>query len=983
MMTPVPAVQVPLVGRADELAELARLAGVREEPGAGCVLLGGDAGIGKSRLLAALAEEASAAGFEVVVGHCLDLAGSPVPYLPFTEVAGRLAAARPEAVAELARRHPSVRRLVGGPDATGSSGATGEPADRGLFFEAVHATLSALGAARPLLVVVEDLHWADQSTYDLLTFLLTRGPGPQVGLIGSYRSDDLHRRHPLRPLLAAWGRLPQVRRLELGPLPDDDVRALVGALSDRPASAAELADVVERAEGNAFFAEELAASLGTGDTPRDLAELLLLRVEHLDPDARLVARALAVAGHRLPDDVLLAVTGLPAERYEVAARAALDQNVLLAGRDGYGFRHSMLGEAIEADLLPGERARLHDAFVRALSGRDERGTSADLARHALAAGRLTEAFAASVRAGDEAAAVGGPDEAARHYARALDLLAAGRVDAAGLPDAVDVIDHVGLVERAVAATAAAGMARRAEGLATEELERLPADAGPTVRARLLLALLEAAETYDTTTDLLALAVEAERLVPAQPPTALRARTVAMLATVLGGERRDDEAVGWAEEGLSMPPGLRPGETTARLQTALAKVTERRGDSAESERILGDLADAARRAGDPAEVRLRHQLGAVLLEQGRLEEALASYRSAAEESARIGRPFAPYGAEARVFAGLVCYQLGRWDEALALVRRDVDQAPSLPAASLAAVELLVRAGRGDREGWPALLERTRPEWGAEGTVAVQTAAAAVDLQGDEGDLDGALAVHDEVVAALGVLWGTEAFQGRIRLAALLIGQIAPRVAGLVPSRREALLARAEELVEQAGSATAAGRHRVPGPEGQAWLARVRAEHLRLRWLNGSAVDPEALVASWSASAAAFSTYGHVYETARSQARLAAALHAVGDRAQAGRVAADALASARRLGARPLVDEVRPLADVAADHAGRGPGSDVLTPREAEVLALVADGASNRDIGQRLFISTKTASVHVSNILAKLGARSRTEAVSVARRRGLLG
>ena len=127
----------------------------------------------------------------------------------------------------------------------------------------------------------------------------------------------------------------------------------------------------------------------------------------------------------------------------------------------------------------------------------------------------------------------------------------------------------------------------------------------------------------------------------------------------------------------MPPELRPGETTVKLRTVLAKVTERRGDSAESERILGELAAAARAAGDPAEVRIRHQLGGVLLEQGRMPEALASYRLAAEQSAAIGRPFAPYGGEARVFAGLVGYQLGRWDEALAIARADVDQAPSLP------------------------------------------------------------------------------------------------------------------------------------------------------------------------------------------------------------------------------------------------------------------------------------------------------------------
>ena len=465
----------------------------------------------------------------------------------------------------------------------------------------------------------------------------------------------------------------------------------------------------------------------------------------------------------------------------------------------------------------------------------------------------------------------------------------------------------------------------------------------------------------------------------EPPTPLRARTVATLAVVLVAAGSTDAAVGWAEEGLAMPPGLRPGETTVTLRSVLAKVTERRGDSAGSERILGELAAAAHAAGDPAEVRIRHQLGGVLLEQGRMPEALVSYRLAAEQSAALGRPFAPYGGEARAFAGLVAYQLGRWDDALVTARSEVEQAPSLPAAALASVELLVRAGRGDRAGWASVFERARPEWVTEGMVAMQSAAAAIDLHGDAGDLDGALAVHDAVVATMTSLWRTSAFQGRIRLTALLLGQVAPLVAGLVPDRRTALLELGDRLAAEAASATDVGRHGAPGPEGQAWLHRVRAEHLRLRWLAAQPVDADELCSAWSVCTESFAAYGHVFETARSRARLAVALRATGQEADAAAAATASLEVARALGARPLADEVRPL--VGRGDAS-GAGADVLTPREAEVLALVATGASNRDVGQRLFISTKTASVHVSNILAKLGARSRTEAVAIARRRGLL-
>jgi DNA-binding NarL/FixJ family response regulator len=173
----------------------------------------------------------------------------------------------------------------------------------------------------------------------------------------------------------------------------------------------------------------------------------------------------------------------------------------------------------------------------------------------------------------------------------------------------------------------------------------------------------------------------------------------------------------------------------------------------------------------------------------------------------------------------------------------------------------------------------------------------------------------------------------------------------------------------------------GPEGVAWVARVRAEHLRLRWLTGA--DPPAepeLVEAWEASVAGFERFPHVFERARSQARLAAVLRACGDPARARELADDARASASRLGALPLLAELRALGTPGREPHSRA--DEALTSREREVLALVAEGRSNREIAGRLFISAKTVSVHVSNILAKLAAAGRTEAVAVARRRGLL-
>ena len=226
-----------LIGRDAELTEIASLLGVSSSPasdGASAtepahVVLSGDAGVGKTRLLVELRDLAVEEGWRVVAGHCLDFGDSALPYLPFSEVLGRLQVELPEVVQRVAESHPTLARLqpgrrvmVASEGAPPSGRVEGEMLDRADLFTAVHSLLEEAAAVSPVLLVIEDCHWADQSTRDLLSFLFSRpfeGPAAaRVAIVASYRADDLHRRHPLRRQVAEWSRLRGVERLQLGPL---------------------------------------------------------------------------------------------------------------------------------------------------------------------------------------------------------------------------------------------------------------------------------------------------------------------------------------------------------------------------------------------------------------------------------------------------------------------------------------------------------------------------------------------------------------------------------------------------------------------------------------------------------------------------------------------------------------------------------------------------------------------------------------------
>jgi DNA-binding CsgD family transcriptional regulator/tetratricopeptide (TPR) repeat protein len=982
----------PLVGRAKESRRLDELVGLGGVPG-GNVLLSGDAGVGKSRLIAELKARVLEAGWGVLVGHCLDFGDSALPYLPFSEAFGRLADQEPNTVSSLTDANPAIARLLPAHRVLADESTHQEPTDRGAVFHAVQGALVELGRQTPVLVVIEDLHWADQSTRELLTFLFTRQFGAPVAVTASYRTDDLHRRHPLRPVLAEWGRLPGLNRLDLGPLDDLDQRVLVRALHPDPLSEAEVQNIVERAQGNPFFIEELvsAAAAGRGELPTELAELLLVHLDRLDFESRQVVRAVSVVGRRAPHDLLARGLGLDELALGRALRGAVDANVLVAvGPDGYTFRHALLAESVYQDLLPGERRQLHSAYARALASHEVQGTAAELARHARAAHDLVTATRASIQAGDEAMAVGGPDEAARHYELALEMLTEPGIALALGADG-NGLDQVELAVRASTAAAAAGYPFRAIALAEDQLQRLPEGAAALDRARLIYSIAGTAVLSDTLNasriSVLGLTTEAVRLIPVEPPSALRARILAVHARANADRNRDDEAFRWASEAINIARDLGLPDVAADAATTLAGLDERAGNPEASEAKLIRATAEARAAGEvTAELRGLLSLGGLYYAQGRLEPALEIFQQTWHRAKEARRPWGPYGIDARAMAAVVATVLGDWHLALETIDVTGESPPGLAEAGLAAIGLEVAAGRGDLDAL-RLLPQLRSWWQRDGVVAINSGAAAIDLLGQCGDLDAAQEIYDDVVASVDALWERPEFQARFRLGALLLGHLASVAGQAAVSEREELHRHGDKLFAATMEVRTYGlaRARRYGPESEAWLARVAAEHARLRWLTG--VDPfaeEDLVEAWRRATSAFEHFGHVYETARSRARLAAVLQAAGKAADAKVEAANARTVAARLQAGPLLAEISTLdVPVRSSYRTAAPRRDEsLTPREAEVLALVSQGRSNRDIAQQLFISAKTVSVHVSNILAKLDAAGRTEAVAIARRRGLI-
>ena len=983
------------VGRVEELQVL-KAAKVRAADGKpAVVLVGGEAGVGKTRLVAELAAHCAAGGTRVLHGGCLPVGDGALPYAPIVEALRDLTSEMGVATVRelIGPSWPELARLLpalGEPDRTGPP----EQAAQARLFELLLGLLDRLSKQAPLVLVVEDLHWADHSTRDLLAFLVRNLRRERVLVVVTYRDDEPGQQE-LGPYLAELDRSGRVERIELRRLDRTQTAAqLAGILGSIPA--AELVDAMfVRSEGNPFFTEELLAVIraGSSELPATLRDLLRGRIQALPQPAQQVLGVVAVAGTQVSHRLLAAAVGLSEAQLNQALRAAVTNQLLVTrrGQDGYGLRHALLREVIDGDLLPGERARLHATLAAAIAahpaqaGGSSATMAAELAYHWLAAGEPGRALPAAVEAGIQAERIFAFAEALRHYERALELWTR-------VPEAAKLasLDRITLLERAAEAAHLIHDQPRAVELVRAALTDMDQAADPA-RAGLLHERL-GRYLYSTLDEGALLAYDhAVQLVPGGPPSAERARVLAGYAQILTLLARDTESRQVAEEALVAARQAGARQAQGRALACLGVALARLGDP---DKGLAHLHEARRIAEEQADA---EGLGSacitltyVLEGAGRLEEALAVALQGAEACRRLGSP--GWHDSLQADAGEVEFRLGRWEETdrhlRAVLERDPFIGPHRVHARWERARLdIARGDVGAARRWLQEADGLAAKAGQaqfDAQFAGPLAIARAELALWEGRDQEAFQAVADGLAALARVGDEAGFPTLYPLGLAATADRAERAsARRATTEAEAARRDGDKLLARLEALAAT----IAFPELSIVEAHSRAEHTRL---HGRA-DP----AAWTAAAARWNRLGQPYDAAWAHWREAEALLASGaSKAKAEEPLQRAHAVAVRLKAAPLRHELELLAQRGRLHLGEpidttaspealpSPAASLgLTRREAEVLALVAEGRTNRQIGQELFITPKTASIHVSRILAKLGVTGRGEAAAVAHRLGL--
>ena len=991
-------VPVGFVGRERELSLVEGALG----GDARLVLVVGDAGVGKTRFAGECMRRAAAGGLVCVLGGCLPLAGE-LPLLPVADALGELSRLEDGRLLDgtLGRVPPYVRtevaRLLPQLEAGDPGRVRVEGWQRERLFLAVAELLAAVAREPGLVMVVEDVHWADSATLDCLTYLVHAAGTDAVTLVVTCRGDEV----PVDAQLAGWlahVRSGGVEEIRLGPLSQGEAAQLIAALVGREPPGRFADDLFARAEGNPFFTEQLVATAMAGPVgdvlrppdllPERLAELLTARASGCGSAGRAVLAGLAVAGRPLTEALLSEVAGLGSEAVREGLRELVGRLLATSTSDGaYRPRHALLAEAVASGLLAGERVVLHERTARALATAGDEMLAPEVARHWAAAGRAAEELSARVAAAGAAERVFGYAEAAVQLQRAIELCQAA-------PDSASAAGAAGvglpqLYVRAIDALERSGDVERARELA-EAAYRQFADHSDPATAAVAYHRVAHFQSIEAPATGLPLIEEALRLFGQAPPSADYAEALLDYGQrfMVHGQGRLEAGRAALERAVEIAEAAGATALVARILPWLGSQAFFRGRAEEGFAIFQRGRRLAQISGDSvALLYLDISESDVLLK-------LARFADAADVALRGLRAARQSGLQAWVRAiVLTCNAFeallagGRTAEAAELIDPLITGPPDRDDWSVHECRSEIDLRYGDIEAATRRRQQIKPWADSAGSIewARETRQRAADLAVWAGRPADALDEARRVLAQYTVPDLT-IFCGRLLATGM---RACADLAEQARARRDshaanAALAAAEDLVSWVDRMAGA-----PFAD-QPFVGTIPAE--RATWVAertrvAGTSDPTA----WSVAAKTWEGLGcpHLAGYAwwrGAEAQLDAGL---------SRAAVTTLRSAAAAadGHAPLLGQIRSLAqrariplDSPADAvSAAAPDTSTrygLTGRELAVLRLLAAGRTNAQIGAELFISPRTAGVHVTNILRKLGVANRVQAAALAERAGLV-
>ena len=974
-----------LIGRASELAELEGALGAAGEGHPSIAFLAGESGVGKTRLANELAHRARELDARTLCGECVELGEGELPYAPLVAALRPLSRDRDPTLEELsdaarAELATLLPELAGPANANGSARADDGAAQRRLF-EALLTLLERLGRETTILLLLEDIHWADSSTRSFLAFVARAMSTERVLIVCTYRSDEMHRRHPLRPLLAELERDPRARRIELAPLSKPELAGQLEDILDAPPDAELVDRLYGRSEGNPLFAEELLAAGGDGRgaLPPTLRDALMVRTERLPEAAQEVLRLLAVA--QRADHALLADAGaLDGPELRIALREAAASHLIVAGSDGmYRFRHALLREVVHDDLLPGERAELHLALAAALEAvepdTDRAWVATAVAHHYYSAGDQPAALRSSIQAAAAAAKVHAHGEAAALLERALEIW--DRVpNAAELAGAT----HVDILVRAAAAQRSIVDDHRRAELLRKALSELDEERDAHQVAGIMGELAGAQWSLGRGEDSRATLRHALSLLPPGDESVERAQLLSRRVSLLMLQGRYGEVREAAPDALEAAKAIGADDVIPPVLNRLGVALFALGEEEAGQAAFDEAIASARSTGQAIdEAFVAANLADALHRAGRSREGLEAAIGAEKglpSGSRAARWLAMQRAE-------IEFGLGEWRQAEThLPHRGRLTGTTRAYHNVIRAALLL--GRGDTAAARPILEETAQllTLSLEPQYLSACGALRAELERREGNVAKARAIVEEAIDRIEFCSEDGERLADVACVGVVVeADAAERARDLGDDEQERMACLSAEMMNARVQAAAED---VDRSVTLAHAAYARAELGRAE----GAPDP----AAYAEAAEAWENLERPYPAAIARWREAEAHLRGGDRTATVVAARAGAESARALGATWLVEEIEGLAArarlrLAEPEDGDQPVPDTeedafgLTPRERQVLALLAGGATNREIGAQLYMAEKTASVHVSRILSKLDVRSRTEAAAVAHRHGL--